>query len=113
MTGDVVCYLADGRYLFLWDGKPIAYLTEDQRVYAYDGRQLGWLENGWLYDRGYQPALFSVDATGGPGRPVRKARPIRSTPQRKPAMAVRQVGLAKAKRAFEWSGAVGPAYFAQ
>lgn len=112
MTGDVVCYLVDGRYLYLWDGRPVAYVAEG-RVYAYDGRQLGWLENGWLYDRGNQPALFSSEGFGGPARPVPKPRPFRSTPQKKPAPAVRQVGLTKPTRTFDWSPGVGPAYFDQ
>jgi hypothetical protein len=112
MTGDVVCYMGDDRHFYLWDGRAIAYLAED-RVFAFDGRQLGWLDNGWLYDRGNRPSLFTVDAFGGPARPLRKARPVRTQPQRKPAKAPRQLGLIKATRTFEWSPAVGPAYFEQ
>jgi 4-fold beta-flower domain-containing protein len=112
MTGDVVCHSPEGQYFFLWDGKPVAYLAED-RVYAFSGRQLGWFENGWLYDRANRPALFTAEASGGPARPIRKARPVRSNPQRKPQKAVRQIGLTKPARSFDWSEASGTAYFEQ
>lgn len=111
-TGDVVSYLADNRHFHLWDGKAVAYLAED-RVFAFDGRQLGWLENGWLYDRANMPALFSVDAFGGPARPLRKARPVRSVAQRRPPIMVRQAGLARPRRSFEWSPVASIDYFDQ
>ncbi len=112
MTGDVVCHLHTDQNFYLWNGKPVAYVAED-RVFGFNGRQLGWFENGWFYDRNNQPCLFSAEATGGPARPVRKVRPVRSTPQKRPQKAVRQVGLTKPARSFDWSPIVGPAYFDQ
>jgi hypothetical protein len=112
MTGDVVCHLHTDHNYYLWNGQAVAYIVDD-RVFGFNGRHLGWYENGWFYDRNNQPALFSADATGGPARPVRKVRPVRSNPQRKPPKAPRQIGLTKPPRSFEWSPAIGAAYFEQ
>lgn len=110
--GSAVCYAQEEGYIYAWDGTPVAYLS-DERVYAYSGRLLGWLTNGWLYDRSNHPAMFSAAATGGPARPVRKVRPVKSVRQVRPVRAVRQVPHVRPVRSLTWSNVSGRPFFEQ
>jgi hypothetical protein len=71
-AGGATAYTPAGTHLFLWSGTPVAYLVED-KVYTFRGQLLGWHENGWLYDLGNRPALFSAGAVGGPAHQKGKA----------------------------------------
>lgn len=76
-TGRAACYSPDGEHLYFWNGRPVAFLSNG-KVYSFRGRVLGWVENGWLYDRQNRPALFTADAVGGPVRPVMQVKPVKS-----------------------------------
>ncbi|WP_410522680.1 4-fold beta flower protein [Pedobacter sp. ISL-64] len=46
--------------------------------YSFNGRYLGWMQNGWFYDRQGRPSLFSNGASGGPSKPSRASAPSRA-----------------------------------
>jgi hypothetical protein len=49
-NGKAVAYIAaDGKTIYLWDGRPVAYLFDD-KIYGWHGRQLGWFHNGTVFD---------------------------------------------------------------
>jgi hypothetical protein len=111
-NGQVTCYSPDGENLYLWSGEPVGYFASD-KVYSFSGRLLGWIENGWLYDRSNQPALFSADASGGPMRPMRAVKPVKSLRNVRPVKSVRQVPHMKAMRGIGWSDCSNSLYFRQ
>jgi hypothetical protein len=110
--GSAVCYVQDDGYIYTWDGTPVAYVS-DERIYAYNGRLLGWLTDGWLYDRSNRPALFSAQSSGGPIRPVRQVRPVKSVKSVRPVRSVRQVAHARPARSLAWSSCADRSFFDQ
>ena len=111
-NGNATCYCADGEHLYLWDGAPVGYFQEG-RVYGFNGKLLGWIENGWLYDRQNKPALFSEDAQGGPTKPTRKVKPVKSVRRVRPVKSVRQSAPTKPTRSSTWSASANALYFSQ
>lgn len=111
-NGNATCYSPDGEHIYLWSGEPVGYFVED-KVYSFSGRLLGWIANGWLYDRSNQPALFSTDASGGPMRPVRKVKPVKSVRSVRPVQSVRQIPHMKSMRGMGWSNCANALYFRQ
>jgi len=79
-TGRPVAWIAnDSQSIYLFDGTPVAWIADDA-VYSYSGRYLGWLQNGWVWDRTGHAVFFTQDAQGGPSRPSRASRPRRLSP---------------------------------
>lgn len=111
-SGRATCYSPDGEHLYLWTGQPVGYFADD-KVYSFSGRLLGWIGEGWLYDRQNRPALFSPDATGGPVRPVRQVMPVRSVRQVMPVKSVRQVAHVRPVKSLGWSSCANALYFRQ
>jgi hypothetical protein len=111
-TGNATCYSADGEHLYLWNGEPASYVYEG-RIYSFRGKVLGWIENGWLYDRRNKPALFSADAEGGPVKPVRKVKPVKGVRRVRPVKSVRQVAPVRPVRTLTWSECADALYFRQ
>lgn len=110
--GRATCFLVDGEWIYLWNGKPVGWIA-DGKVYSYRGTLLGWFENGWLYDRKNRPCFFCSDATGGPVRPARAARPARGARGARPARGARQATPARPARSLSWSSSEGDEYFGQ
>lgn len=111
-SGRATCYSPDGEHLYLWTGQPVGYFDGD-RVYSFSGRLMGWIGNGWLYDRNNRPALFSPDATGGPMRPMRQMLPMRSMRQMRPMKAMRQMAHLRPMQSLGWSPTANALYFRQ
>lgn len=111
-TGRATCYSPDGEHLYLWNGRPSGFIC-DGKIYSFKGRVLGWIENGWLYDRRNAPALFSEDAVGGPVKPVRKVKPVKAVRAVRPVRGVRQVAHVRPVKSLNWSQFAGPEYFEQ
>lgn len=111
-SGRATCYSPDGEHLYLWTGQPVGYFDGD-RVYSFSGRLMGWIGNGWLYDRHNRPALFSPDATGGPMRPMRQMMPMRSMRQMRPMKAMRQMAHLRPMQSLGWSPTANALYFRQ
>lgn len=111
-SGDATAYTPDGTNIFSWSGKPVAYLVEG-KVYSFGGKLLGWFENGWLFDLGNRPALFSSGATGGPVKPVMKVKPVKSVRSVMPVKSVRSVAKVRPVRSLSWSPVSNAAYFNQ
>ena len=111
-TGTATCYSPDREHLYLWNGTPVGYVYEG-RVYNFAGKVLGWIENGWLYDRQNKPALFSADAVGGPIKPVRKVKPVKSVRRVRPVKGVKQIAPTKPVRSNSWSASANGLFFNQ
>lgn len=110
--GRATCYSPDGEHLFLWTGKPVGYF-DGNKVYSFGGKLLGWIGNGWLYDRQNRPALFSPDATGGPVRPVRAIPPFKAFREFMPFKAFREMAHVRPVMSLGWSPAANALYFQQ
>jgi hypothetical protein len=108
--GRAVAYIFDGEYAYLYDGRPAAFLR-DEHVYAFSGRYLGWLQDGWVFDRLGQRAFFTSEATGGPARPARNARPARGARQARPARGAREARPARPARSLHWSANSDESFF--
>jgi len=111
-SGEAVCYVQDGEHLYLWNGKPVGYI-DSGRVFSFRGRVLGWMDNGWLYDRSNRPALFADGATGGPVKPARKVKPVKGVRGVRPVKGVRQVVHVRAVKSNSWSSYSDATYFSQ
>ena len=109
-NGAAAVYAPDGEHLYAWDGRPVGYIS-DGRVYSYRGKLLGWMDNGWLYDRNNQPALFSAESTGGPVRPVRRVKPVKGVRGVRPVKSVREVAPVRNVRSLNWSGRADLSFF--
>lgn len=105
-NGAAVVYSPDGEHLYAWDGRPLGYLYQD-RIYNFGGTLIGWLQNGWIYDRANKPALFTAEATGGPVRPVRRVKPVKGVRGVRPVRGVRQVTPVRGVRSLNWSDRLG------
>lgn len=75
-AGRATVYTEDGESIYDWKGRPSAFISDD-KVYRNSGKIIGWLRNGWIHDLSGRAVLFSDEATGGPARPARQARPVR------------------------------------
>ena len=112
-NGQAVAYIDDdGEYIYLYSGQPVAWLS-DESVYAYSGRYLGWVQNGWFYDRDGRPAFFTENASGGPAKPARAARPAKGARAARPARGAREARPAKPARSLSWSELSNEDYFGQ
>lgn len=111
-NGRATCYSPDGEHLYLWTGEPVGHFS-DNKVYSFSGRLLGWIGEGWLYDRQNRPALFSADASGGPTRPMRQTMPMKAMRQMRPMKAMRQMAHMRPLRSLSWSSCANALYFRQ
>lgn len=111
-AGRATCYSPDGEHLYLWNGRPAGFVS-GVRVYSFRGRVLGWIENGWLYDRRNRPALFSVEAVGGPTKPVRQVKPVKAVRGVRRVKGVKQVGHVRPVKSSSWSDHAGSHFFEQ
>ncbi|MGP7971719.1 MAG: 4-fold beta flower protein [Desulfobaccales bacterium] len=98
-NGKAVAYLAaDGKTIYLWDGRAAAYLA-GPRFFGVNGRQLGWFDNGTFFDifglrAGFLKSKSPIPTDIEPVKPAKKAPSIR-----KP----RQGGLAKPTLCYGYS----------
>ena len=113
-TGYPVCFASDDKTIHFWDGKAAAYLEgSDNKVYAFSGKFLGWYANGWLYDRGNKPALFSASATSGPVKPLKKIASPHGRAQFTVKASQQLSHSAPARHTTTWSGFADVSYFTQ
>jgi hypothetical protein len=110
VQGRPVAYVFQGEYVYLYDGKPVAFFR-DEHLYGFNGRYLGWLQNGWIFDRRGQRVFFTREATGGPARPARHARPARGARQARPARSARQARPARPACSLAWSPSSDESFF--
>lgn len=108
--GSAVAYLSEEGTIFTFSGKPVAYLVGNS-IYAFSGRFLGWLENGWLYDRDNRPSLFSQSAQGGPLKPLRALKPLKGLRELKPLRGSRELKPLKPLRSIDWGSRSDAAFF--
>jgi hypothetical protein len=110
VQGRAIAYVYEGEYIYLYDGTPAAFLN-DEHIYDFGGKYLGWMQDGWTFDRRGNRVFFTEDATGGPARPARQARPARGARQARPARGARQARPAKPARSLSWSNMSDESFF--
>ena len=111
--GRAIAYIADnGISIYFYDGAPAGWVYQDSLVFAYSGRFLGWLMYGWLCDPAGNPAFFTDKSSGGPKRPVKQSRPIRSSRGARPARRQRQARPARPGMTTTWSAHSDESFFA-
>jgi hypothetical protein len=109
-SGVPVAYLHEAEYVYLLDGRPVAMLREEY-LYAYSGKYLGWLHNGWVWDRAGQAVFFTENSSGGPVRPARQFRSAKDSRGAPPVLGVREVPPARPVQSLTWSPLSGPQFF--
>lgn len=111
--GGAIAYLDDDNVsIYLYNGTPVAWLSGED-VYSYPGRYLGWMQEGWVFDRNGARAFFTDNANGGPVKPVRQVRPVRGVRDVRPVRGVREVRPVKPVKSLNWSRLSVAAYFNQ
>lgn len=111
--GKAIAYVHDDEvHIYHYNGTPLGFLKEEN-IYNFRGRYLGWIYNGWYYDRNGKPTFFTENSSGGPARPAKQARPARSARQARPAKSAREARPAKPARSLSWSTYSNLDYFNQ
>jgi hypothetical protein len=111
--GAAIAYLDDnGMSIYLYKGTPVAWLSGED-IFSYSGRYLGWIQDGWVFDRNGDRTFFTDDAIGGPVKPVRQGPPVRGVQGVRPVRGVREVRPVRPVRSLNWSKVSGLAYFNQ
>lgn len=114
-AGTPIAYIGDNQdypAIYLFDGTPVAWIS-DEAIYSYAGRYLGWIQNGWVWDRDGFPAFFTTDAEGGPSKPSRQSRPSRASRASRPSRASRESRPSKPSRSSTWSPLSSESFFRQ
>jgi hypothetical protein len=112
-TGAPVCFSPDASTLYLWNGTPVAYV-QNNVVFAFSGKHLGWYGAGWLFDKKNRPALFTLEASGGPTRPtITQSGPKAAQPKQAPMPHQQQQTAMRGMQSRDWSTLTGAAYFSQ
>jgi hypothetical protein len=102
-NGHAIAYIADDdKSIYLFDGTPVAYLNNED-VYAYRGRYLGWMYNGWVYDRNGNPIFFTEKASGGPSKPMKSMKPLKGLKGMRPMRSMKEMRPMKPMRSSSWS----------
>jgi hypothetical protein len=113
VNGGATAYLADDNTdIYLYDGSPVAYLIAEH-VYSFDGTNLGWINNGWYYDRSGHPAFFIEGAKGGPVRAAKQTKPVKGVRGVRPVKDVREARPARPVCSVDWSPISNSGYFNQ
>jgi len=110
-SGRPIAYAQDGKHIYLFSGKPVAYLSGDA-IYTFSGKHIGWFQDGWVRDKKGKCVFFTLDASGGPVKPVKKVKPVKGVKKVKPVKGVKQVKSVKAVKSLSWSGLSGKQFFA-
>lgn len=111
--GKATAYVhTDNEHIYLYNGEPVAFLRAEN-VYSFKGRYLGWIDNGWFYDRKANPAFFTVESTGGPSKPSRQSKPSRSSIKSRPSKSSRESRPSKPSKSSSWSELSNESYFDQ
>ena len=103
---------ADGRSIYLNDGSAVGWIDQVD-VYAYGGRYLGWIQEGWFFDRFGNRAFFTDATKGGPAKPARAARPPRKDRATRGVRGTREEKPARPACALSWAPSSGAEYFKQ
>lgn len=114
-TGMPIAWIGDNTdyiSIFLFNGRPVAW-SDGEAIYSYSGRYLGWIEDGWIFDKAGKRVFYTSEASGGPAKPARKARPARGARGARPARGARQARPARPARSSSWSLLSSAAYFDQ
>jgi hypothetical protein len=98
-TGKPIAWIganSDFTSIFLINGRPVAWI-DSENTDAYSGRYLGWMQDGWVFDRAGDRAFFTSTASGGPAKPAHGARGAR------PARVAREARPARPARSQSWT----------
>jgi hypothetical protein len=102
--GKAVAYIADDKEsIYLSDGTPVAWLSGNG-IYTYRGKLLGWMWEGWIFDRDGKCVLFTERAQPGAPKPFRQMPEDRADRGRCPNRDARETLQKRRERADIWSG---------
>jgi hypothetical protein len=109
--GQAVAYIADDKEsIYLTDGTPVAWLSGNA-VYTYRGKLLGWLWEGWIFDRDGKCVLFTEHAQPGAPRPFRQRPEDRADQGTRPNRDSHETPLKRRERALVWSPQSARSFF--
>lgn len=107
-----VAWMIEDSYLsiYLYDGTPVALVVDDA-LYDYSGRYLGWMEDGWVWDRSGLAVLFTSEAEAIDGPGIHPEPPPRAARKPRPPLGPREPRPARAARASTWAPVSGELFF--
>ena len=108
--GTPICYTDDHKIIYLFGGQPVAYLIGDG-VYDFGGKHLGRFDNGWVRDNKGECVFFTVHASFGPTKPVRKTEPTKWTKKSVSTPTVPEHAPVRLVDKLTWSKLSGPQFF--
>jgi len=75
--GRPYAYSDDGETIYSFTGVPVAYISDDS-IYSFSGLHLGYFNDGIIRDRYGDVLLFTDGASGGPLKPLKMMKPMKS-----------------------------------
>jgi hypothetical protein len=108
--GRAIAYTDDGKYIYLFSGKPVAYI-DGKSIFSYGGSYLGMFEDGWVTDRQGKCVFFTEMSSGGPLKPVRTVKPVKGVKGIKPTKGIKQLKPVRAVLSLSWSAHSGISFF--
>jgi hypothetical protein len=100
--GNPIAYSDNQIHIFLFDGSPVGYFYQNS-VFSFTGEHLGWLSDGWIFDHNGNRILFSLEARGGPVKPVAKLAPIKYLKKLLPLASRKRREPVKSIETLNWS----------
>lgn len=109
-----VAWMVRDSYLsiYLYDGTPVAWVVDDA-IYTYPGRYLGWIEDGWVWDRSGLAAFFTSEAEEAAALNLRRMARPRGERKPRPPLGIREVRPARPSTSPTWSPVSGELFFTQ
>jgi len=101
-NGRPYAYSDDGETIFTFSGVPVAYISNDS-IYSFSGSHIGYFNDGMIRDQNGDVLLFTVDASGGPIKPMRQMKPMKSMRQMKPMKGIKQIKPLRPIKTLGWS----------
>lgn len=111
---EAVAWIVDDGYLsiYLHDGTPMAWVVEDT-VYSFSGRYLGYIEDGWVWDRAGYAVMFTSMSDEAADLTSRRVPPPKALRKPRPPTDEREAPPPRAGRRTEWSAISGEAFLRQ
>jgi hypothetical protein len=111
--GQAVAYVDDDKEsIYMRDGTPVAWLSESG-VYTYRGKFLGWLYEGWIFERDGKCVLFTERAQTGAVKPFRQTAGDRGDQLVRPSRGSRDSAGRRPGRSQMWSSMDASSFFNQ
>jgi hypothetical protein len=101
--GQAVAYIGDDKQsIYMRDGTAVAWLSGSM-LYTYRGKLLGWLWEGWIFDRDGKCVLFTERSQPGAPKPFRQRPEDRGEQSACPSRDTRETAQKRPGRTDVWS----------